>query len=263
MGYNTLHTSNQLWLADCYDLNRQRSTRVNKALVFIHGAGDSARAWREQVACFGQRAYAIDLPGHGERPDTLPASASVADYAQAVHSIVRDELQLAQPIMVGHSLGGLIALQLGLDFSPELGGLILIGSGARMRVLPALLQAARAQPGEALRTLKNISLSPQSDPTLATHPLNEQPGPAPGILYRDLAACNSFDVMERLAELRTLPTLIICGAQERNAPVKYSQYLHTHIAGSTLEVIADAGHYVQREKPAEVNQAIARWLENS
>jgi pimeloyl-ACP methyl ester carboxylesterase len=236
---------------------------VNQALVFIHGAGESARAWREQVACFGQRAYAIDLPGHGERPDTLAETAGVADYARAVHSIIRDELQLVRPIVVGHSLGGLIALQLGLDFSPQPGGLVLIGSGARMRVLPALLEAARLQSGEALRMLKNISLSPHSDSDLSTHLLNEQSGPAPGMLYRDLAACNGFDVMERLAELRALPTLIICGAQERNAPVKYSQYLHTHIAGSTLEIIADAGHDVQREKPAEVNQAIARWLENS
>jgi pimeloyl-ACP methyl ester carboxylesterase len=235
---------------------------VHNVLVFIHGAGDSARAWREQMAHFGPRAHAIDLPGHGERPDSLPESASVADYARAVRSIIRDELHLERPVLAGHSLGGLIALQMGLDFTRETGGLILIGTGARMRVLPALLEAARAEPGEALRTLKNLSLSPQSTEALSTQLLNEQPVPGASILYRDLAACNSFDVMDRLQALQALPTLIICGAQERNAPVKYSQYLHTHIAGSALEIVADAGHYVQREKPAEVNQAIARWLED-
>lgn len=235
---------------------------MNNALVFIHGAGDSARAWREQAIYFGRRAYAIDLPGHGERPDSLPKSAGVADYAQAVRSIISDELHLVRPIIVGHSLGGLIALQMGLDFAQELGGLILIGTGARMRVLPALLEAARTEPGEALRALKNISLSAQSPSTPPGDLLNEQPAPGPGILYRDLAACNRFDVMDRLEELQALPTLIICGAQERNAPVKYSQYLQTHIAGSVLEIIPGAGHYVQREKPAQVNQAIARWLEH-
>jgi pimeloyl-ACP methyl ester carboxylesterase len=234
----------------------------DKPLVFIHGAGDSARAWREQVTYFGKRAHALDLPGHGARPDSLPESAGVADYARAVRAIVRDELHLVQPIMVGHSLGGLIALQMGLDFGPELGGLVLIGTGARMRVLPALLEAARSQPEEALRTLKNLSIAQSSDPALPARLLNEQATPQPGMLYRDLMACNSFDVMNRLEELQTLPTLIICGAEERNAPVKYSQYLHTHIAGSTLEIIPGAGHYVQREKPAEVNLAIARWLEN-
>lgn len=233
---------------------------MDNALVFIHGAGDSARAWREQVAYFGSRAHAIDLPGHGQRPDNLPEDASVADYARAVHAILRDELQLARPILAGHSLGGLIALQLGLDMASQLAGLILIGTGARMRVLPALLEAARAQPGEALRSLKDLSLSAESDPALSARLPGEQPAPGPGMLYRDLAACNSFDVMDRLANLRGLPTLIICGAQERNAPVKYSQYLHTHIPGSTLKIVADAGHYVQREQPAEVNRAIARWL---
>lgn len=235
---------------------------MNNPLVFIHGAGDSARAWREQAAHFGARAHAIDLPGHGERPDSLPELVSVADYAQVVRAIIRDELHLEQPIIVGHSLGGLIALQMGLDFSPELGGLVLIGTGARMRVLPALLETARSQPGEALRTLKSFSVSQESDPALPARLLNEQASPKPGILYRDLVACNSFDVMDRLGELQNLPTLIICGAEERNAPVKYSQYLHTHIAGSVLEIIAGAGHYVQREKPEEVNLAIARWLES-
>lgn len=234
---------------------------MNNSLVFIHGAGDSARAWREQVAYFGARAIAIDLPGHGERPDSLPELVSVADYARAVHTILREELRLEQPIIVGHSLGGLIALQMGLDFGTELGGLVLIGTGARMRVLPALLDAARAEPEQALLSLKQLSISQQSDPALPVRMLNEQSRPEPGILYRDLMACNSFDVMGRLQELQNLPALILCGAEERNAPVKYSEYLHTHIASSTLKVIPGAGHYVQRERPEEVNQAIAEWLE--
>ena len=73
-------------------------------------------------------------------------------------------------------------------------------------------------------------------------------------------ACNGFDVMGRLEELRDLPTLIVCGAEERNAPVKYSTYLRDHIPGSTLQIIPAAGHYVQRQRPERVNQAIAEWL---
>jgi len=239
----------------------RKEREMNNPLVFIHGAGDSARAWREQVAYFGARAYALDLPGHDERPDTLPEQVSVADYARAVHEIVTQELHLEHPVIVGHSLGGLIALQMGLDFGADPGGLVLIGSGARMRVLPALLETARTDPEQALSTLKHFSLAPQSDLPLATRLLKEQANPKPGILYRDLMACNSFDVMDRLQELHHLPTLIICGAEERNAPVKYSEYLHAQITGSTLQIIPGAGHYVQREKPEEVNRAIAEWLQ--
>lgn len=233
---------------------------MNNPLVLVHGAGDSARAWKEQVAYFGARAFALDLPGHGERADSLQEQVSVSEYAQAVRAIITEELHLERPIVVGHSLGGLIALQMGLDFGAELGGLILIGTGARMRVLPALLEAARTNPEQAQRTLKQFSISQQSDPALPISLLNEPGKTRPGILYRDLMACNGFDVMGRLQEIQNLPTLILCGAEEQNAPVKYSIYLHEHIADSTLKIIPGAGHYVQREKPAEVNRTIAEWL---
>ncbi|HEU5381055.1 MAG TPA: alpha/beta hydrolase [Ktedonobacteraceae bacterium] len=234
---------------------------MNNPLVFIHGAGDSARVWKKQTAYFGTRAHAIDLPGHGARPDTLPEQVSALDYARAVRKIMQDELHLVKPVVVGHSLGGLITLELGLEYGQELAGLVLLGTGARMRVLPALLEAARSEPEQALRQLRTLSIADQTDPQLSTRLANEQTQPQPGMLYRDLLACNSFDVMGRLQEIAALPTLIICGAEERNAPVKYSTYLHEHIAGSILKIIPAAGHYVQREKPEEVNRAIAEWLE--
>jgi len=233
---------------------------MEQTLVFIHGAGDSALAWTEQVAFFGARARAIDLPGHGQRPDTLPEEVSVLDYAQAVWEIIQQELQLEQPVVIGHSLGGLIALQMGLEYGPALGGLGLIGTGARMRVLPALLEAARTDPEQALRTLKQYSRSTQHAQALPVRPEQEPARLPPGILYRDLRACNTFDVMDQL-HLLTIPTLVLCGANERNAPVKYSQYLHAQIAQATLTIVPEAGHYVQREKPAEVNRALADWLE--
>ena len=80
------------------------------------------------------------------------------------------------------------------------------------------------------------------------------------MLYRDLAACNAFDCMNRLQEIH-LPVLIICGAEDRLTPVKYSQYLHDNIGGSTLRIIPDAGHYVMREQPQAVNQAIEQWMQ--
>lgn len=65
--------------------------------------------------------------------------------------------------------------------------------------------------------------------------------------------------MARLPEIH-LPTLIICGTEDRLTPVKYSQYLREHIAGSSLRLISDAGHYVMREQPLLVNQTIEEWL---
>jgi len=233
----------------------------NRPIVFIHGSGDTARIWRLQIEHFGAgRALAIDLPGHGQRVDTLAAEASVLDYARAVHTILTKELQLDHPIIAGQSLGGAIALMMGLEYAPALSGLILIGTGARLRVHPNLLESARATPQIAVHQLKDLAVASTNTATLPDALIKEQGTPGPNMLYRDLAACNTFDCMDRLQEIH-LPVLIICGAEDRLTPVKYSQYLHDKIGGSTLRIIPDAGHYVMREQPEAVNQAIEQWMQ--
>src|SRR5437868_2918316 len=101
---------------------------MNNCIVFIHGAGDSTRIWRLQVEQLSKnyQVFVIDLPGHGERPDTLPAEVTTLDYAQAVHKIIQDELHLERPFIGGHSLGGAIVLTMALEYTSELSGLILI-----------------------------------------------------------------------------------------------------------------------------------------
>lgn len=231
-------------------------------IVFIHGSGDSARIWRLQVEELGKdhQVAAIDLPGHGERADTLPEKVTVQDYAKAAHGIIQDELQFDYPIIAGHSLGGVIAVTMALEYGAELGGLILIGTGARLRVHPSLLEEAQTAPQQAKRQLTELAVIQSNVGTLAQTLLHEQVTPGPNILYRDLAACNAFDCMARMHEI-SRPTLIICGADDRMTPVKYSQFLHDHMKSATLCVIANAGHYVMREQPEQVNQAIREWLE--
>src|SRR5690348_6451494 len=178
-------------------------TTHKSPLVFIHGSGDSGRVWRSQMDYFGpQRAFAIDLPGHGLRADTLPPEVSVLDYARTAHAIIRGELGLARPIIAGHSLGGAVALMMGLEYSNDLGGLILIGTGARLRVHPDLLEGARTASSAATRQLKSLALAPSHTDTMLDDMLTEeeqqQSRDAPSMLYRDLAACNVFDCMARL-----------------------------------------------------------------
>lgn len=236
---------------------------MHHSLVFIHGAGDSLRIWRFQLEQPGNAypVYAIDLPGHGQRPDTLPPEVTSHHYAEAAYDIIQNELHLDHPIIVGHSLGGAVALSMALEHSSALSGLILIGTGARIRVHPSLLESARTTPQEARNQLVRMGFTPNAATTLSQAVLGEQTTLPSNMLYRDLMACNSFDCMTCLHEI-ALPTLIICGSDDRATPVKYSQYLHDQIAGSTLHIILDAGHYVLREQPKAVNQAIREWLEH-
>ena len=237
---------------------------MHNLIVFIHGSGDSSRSWRFQLEELGKHyaVFAIDLPGHGQRPDSLPLEVTVLDYAKVVHDIIQDELHLDSPIIGGHSLGGAIALTMALEYGAELGGLILIGTGARLRVLPALLESARLRPQEAQQQVLEMAISPVNSDTLPEAIRREQEAAGTGstMLYRDLAACNTFDCMPHLAKI-TLPTLIICGEDDQMTPLKYSQYLHQHIQNSILRVIPHAGHYVMREQPGAVNAAIQEWMD--
>jgi pimeloyl-ACP methyl ester carboxylesterase len=235
---------------------------MNNPIIFIHGSGDSARIWRLQMEELGKvgRVFAIDLPGHGERLNTMPDRVTVLDYARAAHQITQDELHLDHPIIAGHSLGGAIALTMALEYGSELGGLILVGTGARLRVLPEVLEASRSTPQEVRDHLFKVNVIEANRATIAPMIKQEQIEPGPTILHRDLMACNVFDCMDRLAEI-SLPTLIICGANDSATPVKYSQFLHSHLKRSTLRIIPNAAHYVMREQPEEVNEAIREWWE--
>src|SRR6185312_8870335 len=229
---------------------------MSRAIVFIHGSGDSSRIWRLQLEHLGtSQAFAIDLPGHGQRPDTFPTEVTVQEYAHAAYEMITDELQLEKPIIAGHSLGGAVALTMALEYGPQLGGLMLIGTGARLRVHPTLLEDARQAPQQAKHRLSELAVAQENSPAVPQSVVQEQIPSGPTILYRDLAACNIFDVMPRLDEIH-LPTLIICGSDDRLTPPKYSEYLHKHISGSKLHILAHAGHYVMREQPTRVNQLI-------
>lgn len=228
-------------------------------LVFIHGSGDTARAWDAVVAALpGRTCIALDLPGHGtERERPGPAEMSVGDYA----AWVRDELDrrgLGSVCLVGHSLGSAISLRLAADAPERVGRIVLVGGGARLRVLPALLEAAREQPEVAGRQLDTAAFAETHAAQREAH--RARPADvAPGMLHRDLAACDRFDMMGELAEIAQ-PVLIVTGEQDRLTPPKYATYLRDHLPSATLVLVPGAGHYLPLEAPEALAAAITGWL---
>ncbi len=229
------------------------------SIVFVHGSGDNATCWQRQVSFLGEaRALAVDLPGHGTRAaDRGPAEMSVRDYALDVRRQI-EAAGLVRPIVAGHSLGGAIALQLALDWGDALAGLMLIGTGARLRVLPALLDAARRDQTGTLVQLRGLTRQSSKSAEQAASEASLPPL-AEGVLYRDLAACNVFDVMSELERI-SLPVLIVCGEQDVMTPPKYAEYLRAHLPAATLRLIPDSGHDIMRQQPDALNAAISDWL---
>jgi len=230
-------------------------------VVFVHGSGDSAAIWRDVVDALGPRqSLAVDLPGHGARTsEPWPDVCSVADYAADVWQVIQDA-GLEHPVVAGHSLGGAIALQLGRDHGADLRGLVLVGTGARLRVLPAFLEGAAADPQAAGFEMTRFGTSPETDPEQVARWAQARAPVSGSVFHRDLAACNAFDVMTELGRI-TPPALIICGDDDRLTPPKYAEYLAAHLPHATLRRIPAAGHFVMLEQPDLFIAALRDWLD--
>ncbi len=232
---------------------------VTETLVCIHGSGDSASLWGATVASLpGVTVAALDLPGHGALVATPgPEQLSVGDYAAAA----RDEiarLGLGDVCLVGHSLGAAVALRLALDAPSLVRRLVIVGGGARLRVLPALLAEAQTAPDATAAQLVGLGFAASHDAQAGAYLATRQPL-APGTLHRDLAACDAFDITADLGRI-TQPTLLIVGAEDRLTPPKYATFLAERLPNARALVIPGAGHYVPIEAPDALANAIREWL---
>jgi pimeloyl-ACP methyl ester carboxylesterase len=81
------------------------------------------------------------------------------------------------------------------------------------------------------------------------------------VRYYDFLACDQFDIMGTMEKI-LLPTLIVCGKEDRLTPVKYSDFLKKSIAGSRLEIIEGAGHMVMLEAPRVLCEKILSFLQS-
>ena len=222
--------------------------------VFIHGAGASPIVWRLQLLHF-KGSMAVELPGH---PSGLGCS-TIEDYASSVEEHLR-EMAVNAPILVGHSMGGAIAITLALRNS-DLAGLILVGTGGRLKVDPSILNGIKENYEEVSRLVGRLSVSPRSDPVIAERIAEDLLKVKPEVTYGDFIACDRFDRMNDVQKI-TCKTLIVVGADDRMTPVKYSQYLHEKIVNSRLVVIPDAGHSVMLEKHRMFNAAVEAFLDS-
>jgi pimeloyl-ACP methyl ester carboxylesterase len=236
-----------------------KPVRQRRTVVCLHGTGDNAHHWDRLIACLPEHPIvALDLPGHGANVDRPgPAEMDVVDYAD----YVRAELTrrgLKDVCLVGHSLGSAIALRLAVDHPSLVRRLVLVGAGARLRVLPALLETARTNPAAAMRELVDMGFAPRHQDEAKRYYDSLLPV-APGVVRRDLSACDRFDMMEELGHIAQT-ALLITGVEDRLTPPKYARYLQEHLAAAQLGLLPGAGHYVAVEAPDAVANAIGRWL---
>jgi pimeloyl-ACP methyl ester carboxylesterase len=236
--------------------------------LLIHGAGLNHSVWAlhsRWLAFRGWNVLALDLPGHGhsEGPP-LQSIGALATWLAAV--IVAAQAERA--MLLGHSMGSLIALETAATHPDRVASLVLIGTAATMPVHPDLLAAADANSHAAIDMVNlwgygyTAGLGGSQAPGVWMAGAGEcvLESAKPGVLYNDLAACASYrDGLISAARIAA-PTLLICGEKDQMTPLKSGRMLAANIPGATIVALCGAGHMLMAERPHEVQAAIASHL---
>jgi pimeloyl-ACP methyl ester carboxylesterase len=236
-----------------------RGSETAPSLLFIHGAGCNASVWKAQADYFAGKhlAYLMDLPGHG---GSGPGGEErISSYAEWVRLTASSLFQSRPFILVGHSMGGAIALEVGIHPPKNLEGMVLVGTGARLSVTRAIFQMIQEDLDLFFQTIDQFAFAPAATRGVRENFMRAVRDCPPTVLFNDFKACDLFDVRNRLEEIH-VPVLILCGAEDQLTPGKQSIYLQQNIGESRLVVIPDAGHMVMAERPEITNEAIESFL---
>lgn len=227
-------------------------------LVLVHGAGSAATIWDRVTAALDQRWSVLvpNLPGHGGEP--RPGRPSIDAYATWLEAYLASQTE-GSVVLGGHSMGGAIAQLVALRRRAELSGLILLSTGARLRVAPEFLAGLQTDFEGTLRQSADLAFATASpfELRLENQAHLEQAGPA--VVHDDFAACDVFDVASRLREIE-LPTLVLCGIDDQMTPPRYSQLLASTLGDARLKLIPGAGHMLPIEQPAVTAAEIDDFL---
>lgn len=235
------------------------------ALILLHGAGGSHLSWPSEIRRLpGFSVYSLDLPEHGRSTLNSPTSqpASIAAYAAAIDRWL-GALQLDQVVVIGHSLGSAIAMQLALDRPDLVRGLALIGSSAAFRINPILIEGTQG-PDRFAATVATIiawSFSQAASPNLKYLAAKRMLECPPTVLHNDFLACQNFDLSDHLANIHP-PTLILCGTEDKMTPPRLAQTLVENIPNVSLELVPSAGHMLMLEQPAKTASLLHQFLEH-
>jgi len=234
------------------------------AVVLIHGAGLDHSTWALHSRWFAHHGFSVlapDLPGHGRsKGPALKTIAEMADWTAAL----LDATGASKAHLIGHSMGSLIALETAARHPARVSALGLIGTTATMTVGPDLLKAAEANDPAAIDMVSIWGLGFDAEiggslaPGLWMHGGAQRvlQTCAPGVLFSDLAACNSYaDALASAAKV-TVPTTLILGERDMMTPAKAGRALAAAIPHARTLVLSGAGHMMMAERPDQLLAAL-------
>jgi 3-oxoadipate enol-lactonase len=243
--------------------------RGDVAVLLLHGIGGGKQIWREAlpaIAGAGWRAVAMDFPGYGGSPGVPDLDRMVDSVAAAI-----THLGASRTVLVGHSMGGMVAQELVARDPGRVQGLVLACTTASFGPADGAWQARfiaeRLAPLDA--GLGMAGMAHRLVPALVSRAA--QPGAAPAAMavmarvpeasYRvALRAIAAFDRRSALGAIG-VPTLCLAGEGDRTAPPEVMQRMAARIPNAEYLCLRDAGHIANIEQPAAFNAAVVSFLQ--
>ena len=232
----------------------ERFDARKQTLFFVHGSGGDHRIWVEQYSRLQDEfnIAAVDLPGHGESEGR--GEETVSAYVEWVRKTI-EALAVKKPVLIGHSLGAAISLVFAIKHGEMLTAIVPVGGGARMPVNEMILKGLKTDPGSVIALAAKFSVTKANRERLSKTVVEGLSRANPDVLHDDLVACDRLDVAEGVKRI-AVPTLVMCGADDKMTPPALSQFLADNIPGARLSLIENAGHMVMMENAEAFNDVL-------
>jgi 3-oxoadipate enol-lactonase len=240
-------------------------------LVFLHGISGSKEVWQPQIDFFSARGYrtvAWDMPGYG-------ASAMLPEYSlpalAAALSRVLDRTAGSRIVLVGHSMGGMVALEAAVRFPHRLFGMVLACTspafGKQEGAWQKAFIRARTRALDEGQTMGDIAhdlvptlLGTEPDAQAATIAVEAMSQVPPATYRAAVAALTLFDRRAALPHI-ALPTLALAGAQDKTAPPDVLERMAQQMSRAQYVCLPKAGHLAYLEQPQAFNAAVLAFVE--
>ncbi|MGE5290681.1 MAG: alpha/beta fold hydrolase [Micromonosporaceae bacterium] len=253
-------------------------------VLLLHGLGDGSATWSDVLPLLSSRHLVIapDLLGHGDS-DMPRAEYSIAAYARGMRDLL-SVVGIERVTVVGHSLGGGVAMQFAYQFPEHCERLVLVSSGGIGREVHPLLRMAAGPGAEAFLPL--VTTAPVRRAVRLAAPLLRRAGrlglgPDFGYIlgrYQSLTTTTArqaflralragvdlggqvITMLDRCHLAAELPTLIIWGGRDHVIPVEHAAIAHAAMPGSALKIFSPAGHFPHHDDPAGFARAVDSFI---
>lgn len=255
---------------------RQRNG-PGRSVVFVHGLASSSRMWTRELEALGGRfrCLALDLPGHGRSSNPPLQWYSLPNFVNVTHDLLH-ALHAGSACLVGHSLGGTIALDYTLQYPEEVWGLVLVNPVISGRVRHDLGWLDRRGPRRIIvdltrRIWPRVSIGLQHVLALdrnhrihqghARRNLEDLTKVTADSFLGSAATATRSDLSTRLEEVRA-PTLIVVGSGDRTVSPEEGRLAAAGIRGARL-VELPTDHHPGDEAPEAFLQALQEFLDST